>query len=191
LYVCVDVSGSMQSPITGVRKGSTSSVRCIDAAALVASALLRNNENAEVIPFEQHVVKTRLNAQDSVMTNAQKLASINGGGTNCSAALRYLNEQNAKGDLVVFVSDNESWMDVQTHRTTALMQEWLRFSQRNHNARLVCVDIQPNSTTQASERKDILNVGGFSDDVFRIIAEFAKGTLSAEHWIGEIEQVKI
>jgi 60 kDa SS-A/Ro ribonucleoprotein len=191
LYVCVDVSGSMQSPITGVRKGSTSSVRCIDVAALVASALLRNNAKAEVIPFEQHVVKTRLNAQDSVMTNAQKLASINGGGTNCSAALRYLNDQNAQGDLVIFVSDNESWMDVQTHRTTALMQEWLRFRQRNHNARLVCVDIQPNSTTQASERKDILNVGGFSDDVFRIIAEFAKGTLSAEHWIGEIEQVKI
>jgi 60 kDa SS-A/Ro ribonucleoprotein len=191
LYVCVDVSGSMQSPVTGVRKGATSTVRCIDAAALVASALLRKNADAEVIPFEQHVVKTRLNPRDSVMTNAQKLASINGGGTNCSAALRYLNDKNAEGDTVIFVSDNESWMDVQTHRTTAQMHEWQRFRQRNPEARLVCVDIQPNKTTQASERKDILNVGGFSDDVFRIIAEFAQGTLGAEHWIGEIERINI
>ena len=31
VYVCPDVSGSMSSPITGFRKGSTSAVRCIDA----------------------------------------------------------------------------------------------------------------------------------------------------------------
>jgi 60 kDa SS-A/Ro ribonucleoprotein len=191
LYVCVDVSGSMQSPVTGLRKGATTKVRCIDAAALIASALLRNNADAEVIPFEQHVVKTRLNARDSVMTNAQKLAAINGGGTNCSAALRYLNEKNAEGEMVIFVSDNESWMDVHAHRTTALMHEWQRFRQRNSDAQLVCIDIQPNSTTQASERKDILNVGGFSDDVFRIIAEFANGTLGAEHWVGEIEKMHV
>lgn len=196
LYVCVDVSGSMQSPVTGTRKGATTAVRCIDAAALVASALLRKNPSASVIAFEQDVVKPRVNAHDSVMTNAQALAAINGGGTNCSAALRYLNARHAEGDLVVFVSDNESWLDAQTHRNTesrgtAFMREWEQFRHRNPNARLVCIDIQPNTTTQASERMDILNVGGFSDDVFRIIADFAAGTLGAEHWVGEIEQIQL
>ena len=37
VYVLVDVSGSMSSPITGQRKGATSAMRCIDGAALVAA----------------------------------------------------------------------------------------------------------------------------------------------------------
>lgn len=191
IFICVDVSGSMQSPITGERKGATTKVRCIDVAGLIASAVLRKNPSAEVIPFEQHVVKTRLNANDSVMTNAQRLAAINGGGTNCSAALRHLNEHHATGALVLFVSDNESWMDKQSYRSTALMHEWSIFKTRNPQARLVCLDLQPYATTQAAERDDVLNIGGFSDEVFSVISEFAQGTLSEEHWLGVIERIEL
>jgi 60 kDa SS-A/Ro ribonucleoprotein len=191
VFICVDVSGSMQSPITGQRKGSTTSVRCIDVAGLIASAMLRNNPASEVIPFEQHVVKTRLHPNDSVMTNAQRLAAINGGGTNCSAALRHLNEHHANGALVLFVSDNESWMDAQSYRSTALAHEWEIFKTRNPQARLVCLDLQPNSTSQAHERDDTLNIGGFSDEVFTVINEFAHGRLNESHWVGVIEQVEL
>ena len=41
----------------------------------------RKNPSAEVLPFEQNVVKVDLNARDSVMTNASRLASVGGGGT--------------------------------------------------------------------------------------------------------------
>jgi 60 kDa SS-A/Ro ribonucleoprotein len=191
IFICVDVSGSMQSPITGERKGATTKVRCIDVAGLIASAVLRKNPSAEVIPFEQHVVKTRLNAHDSVMTNAQRLAAINGGGTNCSAALRHLNEHHATGTLVLFVSDNESWMDKQSYRSTALMHEWSIFKTRTPHARLVCLDLQPYATTQAAERDDVLNIGGFSDEVFNVISEFAHGTLAEEHWLGVIERIEL
>src|SRR6185369_7850428 len=61
VYVCPDVSGSMSSPVTGYRKGSSSKVRCIDVAALIAAAIMRKNMDAEVIPFEQDVVKIQLN----------------------------------------------------------------------------------------------------------------------------------
>jgi 60 kDa SS-A/Ro ribonucleoprotein len=111
VYVFPDVSGSMHSPVTGYRRGSTSAVRCVDVAALVAATVLRKNTQAEVIPFESNVVKVRLNPRDSVMTNAEKLAKLPFGGTNCSAPLAFLNKQNAKGDLVIYVSDNESWVD--------------------------------------------------------------------------------
>jgi 60 kDa SS-A/Ro ribonucleoprotein len=37
----------------------------------------------------------------------------------------------------------------------------------------------------------VLNIGGFSDQVFEIIAEFAAGRLNAEHWVGVIEEVRI
>ena len=151
--------------------------------------MVRKNPAATVLPFEQDVVQVDLNSRDSVMTNASKLAAIGGGGTNCSAPMALLNKQKAKADLVIFVSDNESWVDQGRGRGTALMAEWAAFRQRNPTARLVCLDIQPNQTTQASEREDIFNIGGFSDSVFEIIAAFASGQLEPEHWVARIESV--
>ena len=69
------------------------------------------------------------------------------------------------------------------------MTEWSQFRHRNPQARLVCLDIQPNQTTQACERADILNIGGFSDQVFEVIAAFASGHLEADPWIARIEAV--
>lgn len=193
VYVLPDVSGSMSSPVTGYRKSATSTIRCIDVAGLVASAILRKNPTAEVLPFENNVVDIALNPRDSVMTNAQKLASIGGGGTNCSAPLSKLNKAKAQGDLVIYVSDNESWID--SKRTwnsgTETMKQWNEFKSRNKDAKLVCIDIQPNATTQGQERADILNVGGFSDQVFTLISEFANGTMDANHWVGVIEKVEL
>jgi 60 kDa SS-A/Ro ribonucleoprotein len=191
VVVCPDVSGSMSSPVTGHRRGSTTSVRCIDVAALVAAAVLRKNPTTTVLPFENAVVRVQLNSRDSVMTNAARLASIGGGGANCSAAIALLNRQKAKGDLVIFVSDNESWVDQGRGRGTAMMAEWAEFRQRNPRARLVCLDIQPNQTTQAAEREDILNIGGFSDHAFEVVAAFAAGRLDAGHWIARTDAVAV
>ena len=191
VYICPDVSGSMSSPVTGHRKGATTNVRCIDIAALVSAAVLRKNPGTQVLPFEQSVVKVDLNSRDSVMTNASRLASVGGGGTNCSAPLELLNRRKAKGDLVMFVSDYESWVDAGGGRGTATMREWSAFKQRNPNARLACIDVTPYRTVQAVEREDILNVGGFSDQVFDVISEFARGELNADHWIGVIESVAL
>lgn len=187
VVVCPDVSGSMQSSVTGYRPGASSKVRCIDVAALVAAAFLRKNRSARVLPFEVNVVDLALNPRDSVMTNATRLAKIGGGGTNCSAPLARLNKEKAAADLVIFVSDNESWADPRANRGTAMMNEWEKFRQRNRKARLVCIDITPHATTQATDRKDILNVGGFSDTVFDIIAGFAAGADGKDHWIKQIE----
>jgi 60 kDa SS-A/Ro ribonucleoprotein len=192
VYVCPDVSGSMSgTAVTGRRKGATSRVRCIDVAALVAASVLRKNPSAEVIPFEQAVVNVGLNPRNSVMTNAARLAMIGGGGTNCSAPLALLNSRRATGDLIIFVSDYESWVDAQGGRGTVTMREWDVFKQRNPSARMVCIDVQPYGTTQAQEREDILNVGGFSDQVFDVVADFARGRLNAAHWVGAIEAVTI
>ena len=193
VYVFPDVSGSMSAAVTGFRQGATSNVRCIDVAALVAAAILRKNPTAEVLPFENSVVKLALNPRDSVMTNAQKLAAIGGGGTNCSAPLDALNRKKAHGDVLIYVSDNESWMDSNRawNSGTETMKQWNEFKSRNKDAKLVCIDIQPNAHTQAKDRADILNIGGFSDQVFNLISEFAGGNLTAEHWVGVIEKVEI
>lgn len=197
VYVFPDVSGSMHSPVTGHRKGATTAVRCVDVAALVAAAVLRQNPDAEVIPFSDHVVRAKLNPRDSVMTNAKVLSSLPSGGTNCSAPLKELNRRKATGDLLIYVSDNESWVDSPRYSVfgggvrTATMNEWTEYKARNPRAKLVCIDIQPYATTQATEREDVLNIGGFSDRVFDVIAEFANGTLTPDHWVGVIDAVEI
>src|SRR5262245_51489565 len=156
VYVLPDISGSMHSAVTGYRRGATTAVRCIDVATLVAATVLRKNARAEVIPFESNVVEVRLNPRDSVMTNTDKLAKLPGGGTNCSAPLAFLNQRRATGDLVIYVSDNESWIDAPHHgrfggSATETMKEWTIFRQRNPEARMVCIDIQPYATVQAKE----------------------------------------
>lgn len=192
IYVLPDVSGSMSSPVTGHRRGATTKIRCIDVAALVAAAIIRKNRDAEVLPFEHTVIeRTLINRRDSVLTNAERLASIGGGGTNCSAPLALLNKRRAKGSLVIYVSDNESWVDAAVSRGTATMNEWQRFKERNPDARLVCIDIQAYATVQAIEREDILNIGGFSDQVFTLIEAFASKKLQGDHWVGEIEKMAI
>lgn len=191
VVVCPDVSGSMSSAVTGYRAGATSSVRCIDVAGLMAAAVLRKNKEARVLPFEHKVVSLQLNGRDSVMTNAEKLAKIGGGGTNCSAPLKQLADEKAQVDVVIMVSDNESWVDGVRRGATETMLQWERIKQRNPGAKLVCIDIQPHGTTQAMERNDILNVGGFSDAVFDVVASFAEGKLGAQHWVGEIEKIVI
>ena len=180
VYVFPDVSGSMQSAVTGNRPGATSAVRCIDVAALVAAALLRKNVDAEVLPFSDNVVPCSFNPRDSVMTNAKYFASLPSGGTNCSAPLKHLNDRKLNGDLIVYVSDNMSWVDTKPGMTTtATMIEWAKFKARNPRAKLVCIDMQPYSShaSATDDREDILNIGGFSDQVFNVIGDFAAGRL--------------
>ena len=192
VVVCPDVSGSMHSPATGYRGSATSKTRCIDIAALVSAAMLRTNPQARVRPFEQITVNVQLNPRDSIMTNAQKLANIGGGGTACSAPLAMLNREKADVDLVVIVSDNESWADRgQWGGKTSLMKEWDILKQRCPEAKLVCLDIQPYTTVQVQNRCDILNVGGFSDQVFTLIGSFAEQGMGADFWVEEIEKTAL
>lgn len=189
VVVCPDVSGSMQSPATGYRKGATSKVTCNDVAALVAAAVLRANREARVLPFAEDVVPIALDPYARLAVNTAKLAAIGGGGTAVSAPLARLNADKAAVDLVVIVSDNQSWVDATGGGATATVREWDRLARRNRGARLVCIDIQPHGSTQASGRPDILNVGGFSDAVFDVVARFASG--DTRDWISIINETEV
>lgn len=195
-YVCVDTSGSMGAAITGRRPGATSKIRCIDVAGLIASTVVRTNRNAEVIPFATDVKNFTFNPRDSVMTNADKLRRLGGGGTNCASPLAYLNRKRAKGDLVIFVSDYESWSHPYRYSYntgTAMAQEWEAFNARNPQSKLVCIDLTPGVTTQVQAKGDprILKVGGFADVVFDVIREFALGDTGPGHWLNVIESTNL
>ena len=60
---------------------------------------------------------------------------------------------------------------------------------RRAGAKLVCIDLQPHGTTQASGRPGILNVGGFSDAVFDTVARFARG--ETRDWVEIVEATEV
>ncbi|GAB2507366.1 RNA-binding protein [Lysobacter humi (ex Lee et al. 2017)] len=188
--IAVDTSGSMSSPVTGFRRGSTTAARCVDVAALVAATLLRTNPQARVLPFDTEVRDVRLNPRDSVMTQARQLAALCGGGTSVSAPIARLNRDKAKVDLVVLVSDNESWRDTRGGATQT-MREWARLKARCPQARLVCIDLQPYATSQTVDREDVLHVGGFSDAVFELLAGQIAGDATPARWVERIASVEL
>ncbi len=195
-HICIDTSGSMGMPITGYRAGSTTSVTCVDVAALFGASLLRKNRDASVVLFDTHLItgnEIGLNARDTVLTNAAKMAR-NGGGTNCSLPLADLNRRNAQADAVIYVSDNQSWIDSVYGRfgnTTGMQAEWTKFTHRNRNAKLICIDLTPNPASQVKERPNILQVGGFSDQVFEVVASFVEHGDTQDHWVKEIEKISL
>lgn len=194
IYVFPDISGSMHSSVSGYRKGATSKVTCAQVAGLIAAAIMRRNPRTEVLPFGNQVLGIKLDPADSVIENARKLSSLPAGGTNCSAPMKELNRRSAKGDLVIYVSDNESWLDSRPRwlgSPTQTVKEWERFKQRNKSAKLICIDLTPNTTTQAPERQDVFNIGGFSDQVFKLIGQIGLGQARGDHWVEEIRQVRV
>lgn len=195
VVVCPDVSGSMGIAVTGDRGSASSKIRCIDVAALVASVYLRKNNLARVIPFEGHVVNIDLNPRDSIMTNAQKLAAIGGGSTDCSAPLRQLNAEKANVDLVILVSDGESWVFPTIrgyYESTPMMREWVELKARNKNAKLVLIDIQADIASQAPQQTtDILIVGGWSDQVFDIIRSFVAGETGSDSLVAAVDAIQL
>lgn len=206
VVIGLDVSGSMNSSITGHRGTSCSSkMRCVDVAALFAAALLRTNPESVVIPFDTKAYDVRPNPSNSILSLAAQLAKFGGGGTDCSLPIATANKTYAKREFagVILVSDNESWVYKgrpdygSAGCATNVMKEWNRFVQIQQRLqgrktacpKLVCIDLQPNSTTQAPEQANILNVGGFSDSVFDVVSAFL--TQDAGGFVAEVEAIAI
>ena len=109
VWFCPDVSGSMQSPVTGHRPGATTAVRCIDVAALMTAGFLRKNRGRRSCPFRERLV--RWSAQPARLGHDQRgqPGGIAAGRDQLLGAAGGAERRKAKGDLVIFVSDNESW----------------------------------------------------------------------------------
>ncbi len=75
-----------------------------------------------------------------------------------------------------------------------MMTEWQKFVKNQKRLgvtapKLVCIDIQPYGSTQAPERDDILNIGGFSDAVFNVVASYLGD--DAARFVAEVESVEL
>ncbi len=203
VVIGLDTSGSMSSPVTGHRgRGATTKTRCVDVAALFAAAILRRNPDSVIVPFDTQAYQVRLDPNDSILSLAERLAKYGGGGTNCSLPLREANTRLRERQFVgaVLVSDNQSWVyqasafATGAHGSTGVMTEWQQFVLNQqllggNRPKLICIDLQPATTTQAPDRDDILNVGGFSDAVFSVVASFLDD--EANRIVSEVEAIEL
>jgi 60 kDa SS-A/Ro ribonucleoprotein len=201
VWVFPDVSGSMSSPVTGGRGSATTKMRCIDVAALFAACVLRTTPGARVIPVDTSLhTRLQLNPLDSVMTNAKKLAACGGGGTSLQLGLQHILDKKEDAETIIFFSDNESWATLAHNRynylttnktgPTEMEQLFRKIQTRNANCKLVCLDVTPNTTTQAADDPDILNIGGFNDSVWGVIENFVKGQ-DAKAWVETIKALPL
>ena len=99
----------------------------------------------------------------------------------------------------MLVSDNESWVYANlafaqgVNGSTGVMTEWQKFVKNQvrpsdgiiNGPKLVCINIQPYGTTQASDRSDILNIGGFSDAVFNVVSSYLSD--DGNRFVSEVE----
>ncbi len=200
VVIGLDVSGSMASPATGHRgRGATSKMRCVDVAALFAAAILRRNPDSVVVPFDTQAYAVRIDPADSILSLAARLAKYGGGGTNCSLPLYEANTRLRQRLFAgaVLVSDNQSWVGQGRYGATAVMSQWHDFVQNQQrlagraaaSPKLVCIDIQPYGSSQAPDRADILNIGGFSDAVFQVVASFLSD--DAGRFVAEVEATEL
>lgn len=184
LVIGVDTSGSMQGVITGHR-GAPSKVKCVDVAALFASAMVAKCPTARVIPFDT-TYRRGFKTLGSIVDTAKALSEFGGGGTHCHIPIQ--ESVGKKVDAIVIISDNESW-GIHGYRGSPSMEAWRQVQQTNPNAKLVCIDITPSRTTQVVDEQNVLNIGGFSDAVFDVLGKFLNG--SAKTWMESINAISL
>ena len=162
----------------------------------LAAAILRRNPESVVVPFDTRAYDVRIDPSDSILSLSERLAKYGGGGTDCSIPLRTANTKFSKQAFAgcVLVSDNENWVGTGRYCSTGVMAEWQKFVKNQKplgitNPKLVCIDIQPYGSTQAPERDDVLNIGGFSDAVFNVVASFLGG--DATRFVAEVESIEL
>ena len=154
------------------------------------------------MPFDTQAYNAKIDPSDSILSVSERLSKYGGGGTDCSIPLREANQRYSKRKFagIVLVSDNESWINgghVFGHGrggSTGVMTEWEKFKKAQQkkgvaDPKLICIDIAPYGHTQAPDRADILNIGGFSDAVFQVVASYLTGDTG--RFVAEVEVVEL
>lgn len=183
LVIGVDTSGSMSSIITGNRGSASSKVTYRDVAALMASAIAAKSPTSFVVPFDVRY-HPGFRMKGSIVDTAEELAKFGGGGTDCTIPLKEaLNLKQV--DAIVIISDNESW------KTGAKdsMQSWRAIQKKNPNAKLINIDISPSHSVQTKDEQNVINIGGFSDAVFNVMANYLNGSIT--QWVDLIKKINI
>jgi 60 kDa SS-A/Ro ribonucleoprotein len=166
-----DVSGSMNGQVS--EKGP---MRFIDIAGVFTGALLRRVQDRVIpLPFSTRVrLDCGLSARDEILTTAEKISQLGGGGTAVGAPVEYLLDRKIKADVFVGITDSEDWAYGNGHSCSgSFVDLWRRYrSQVSPEARAYLVTIAPYRAVVApSGEKGVRFIYGWSDAVLKFIVQ--------------------
>ena len=185
-FVAVDISGSMNSPVS-----NNSDLHCDEIGALFGALLYERG--ADVAAFARDVERFHGDPRDSVVTNVKKIRGMRvGGATNGYLVPEMLreNDMDEYSQVVVF-TDFQMWSTEDTFglgNGSTFREGWRSYKQEtNPDASLYLVDLQSYGTLQLPEGEpDVYNISGWSSNV----VDFIDKTENIRDMIGEIESIE-
>jgi 60 kDa SS-A/Ro ribonucleoprotein len=187
--IAIDISGSMTQ-----RVNMKSNVTCMDIAGLFASALMSKNKDVDIILFNTSA-RRYIPRYNRILDITMELASMSYGGTDCSSAMEYVRNNYTRDrlpDNIIMISDNESWADAKNRPGyTGTYAHFLEIKKNNPRARMVNLDIAPHASAQTVSGSDVLNIGGFTDSVFQVMAMFFESKGNPDFWVNQIKSIQL
>lgn len=101
--VCVDVSGSMSTPLMG------SPLSACEGAAALAMTTIRTEPNWHVMAFADGLRPLPLNARMSLSEVLARTRNVNFGRTDCALPMLHALDRGLSVDVFVVLTDNETW----------------------------------------------------------------------------------
>lgn len=190
VYVCLDRPSRAWRGGVGEDANQVDDRGRSDTMALLSTALLRVNRDAALV--ETGPWGRKVHGGDWYAPTLANWLRVACPTNSCGReALAELNHSRAKGGLVVLISDGDAWSPWREGGPEGLMAQWEAFRARNPEARLACVHLAPDPMVEHPARDDILNVAGFSDAVFDLLALFASGGARGAGLVESIERTPL
>lgn len=167
VLIASDVSGSMFD-----RVSEKSIVRQYDIGLLMGM-LLNTKCDAVTTGIFGDTWKTKNLPTDQVLTNLSKLYAIEGEvgySTHGYKVLQWANRQKVSYDRIMIFTDEQMYGG-------SIQNEWTKYKNKNPNAKLYLFDLSGygNTPLDTSKGSDVYIIAGWSDEVFKVMANLEKG----------------
>lgn len=164
ILLAVDVSGSMSQE--AINKSRLTSK---DVAAALSMSFMRSEPNAELIWFDTNAYKPTIGRRSSLDEILK--TTPNGGGTDCSIAIRYALTTKNKYDVIVILTDSETWAGM-AHAA----QQLELYRKINPDVKVVEVGmVSSGYSVVEMNDKNVLRVAGFDSTVIEVVNRFIQG----------------
>ena len=195
VMVGVDNSQSMTSNPISPRSKVT---RC-DIACVLASMFVKISSENIVSVFADEFKLANVLSTDSVLTNAEKIASVGVGAGCCTNGFKvpeYARKNKINVDYFVIFTDlqmyDADWVSYQRtppERGRSFKEELKKYKEEvNPNVKVISFDVAGYGTTPINnDEKDAFLIAGWSDKVFNVLEAIKNG----EKALSEVEKIKL